>query len=1615
MNLNAMFAAAVTAGPARPAVTAGAETLSYSELDGRAKRVASQLRQLGVAPEEAVAVRMSPSAEMLVSLLGVLRAGCAYLPIELGFPERRVALMMREANVRFLLAPDGLHGTEEGIVRVGTGRIHGDGLAYITYTSGSSGTPKAVGTTHASASAYLHALAEADYVRHDDITLQVAAPSFDASIRDTLGPLLVGAHVVLPIGPEGRDPAAQRGLMLRYGVTCILGMVPTLLRLLIAEAGPPVPSLRRILVSGEPLNADDVRRARASLGSGVTVVNHYGPTECTMTTSFQVVAPGDDPGTGQVPIGAPLPGTTVYVLDEDLYPVPQGETGQLYIGGTGVTRGYLNAPEATAARFVPDPFGARPGARMYRTGDLGRCRPDGVLEYLGRVDRQLKIHGVRVEPNEVESVLLTHPGVREVAVTAVGSALCAHVGHGSNPAPSERDLREHARRALPDALVPSRYVFLPDLPHTSSGKIDHRNLPAPAPAQPTGALAMADSDQAVMLAIWRDLLAEPRLGVHDDFFAFGGDSLLALRLLSRIRREWGRAPGLGDFFAAPTVAETAAMLPDADGPADPIAVRAVPTSQGALSFAQEQLWFFEQLLPGTPMNTIPAGFLADGCLDRAALTAALQDVLTRHPTLRTCFRSDQGRPSCEPGPDQSRALGIVDLSPGADPVVAMTDLAHRPLDLEQGPLLDLTVFEDTGRTVALLLRAHHLVADAWSMELILNELSASYQARLADGEPAMSTDQMAYAEYADRQRVRFTAGEVERQMMFWREELHDAPPVLDLPLDRSRPAVRRYRGGVYTRRLPADLLTAATELARAEGTTLFMVLLTAWATLLHRYSGQDDLVIGVPMSGRTEMEYEPLVGLFVNTLPVRLRLADEPAFNDLLAQVTNATVRAMEHQDFPLERLVEELRPVRSLSHSPLFQVLADYQVAPVPQLPGLSLRPVDVHTGMARFDLSVSFIRRVDAVDAVHTFDLHLFDVATVERMCDHLTQVLTEGLRHPSRAVTRLAILSAAERNRLTGPQPPAPTNPPSVIAAFAEHVAATPERTALISGDTRITYGELSTAVERTARMLRTLGVEHETPVGVVAEAGPGLVAGLLGILAAGGAYVPLDPAYPAERLSDVLDDAGVRLILTQAGLEDRLPPGISSRVLPGFGNGPAAMLQVRPQSPDRLAYIIHTSGSTGRPKGVEVTHRGLANVLDSLARRIGFTSDDVLLAVTTISFDIAALELFLPLVSGAQVVLSSRDQARDPVLLRRLLSDSEATVIQATPTTWRALVEAPGPPVRLRVALCGGEALPADLTGRLFDLAETVVNVYGPTETTIWSSAARLDPSDPRPPSLGEPIADTRVLVLDRYLEPVPPGVVGEIYVGGAGVARGYRGRSDLTASRFLPDPHAARPGERLYRTGDRGRRDADGRLEFLGRTDRQFKIHGFRVEPGEVETVLLSHPLISGAVVTVDCSPAGTCRLVAYLVAIDRTAESVGTDVLQSFVARRLPAYMVPSVLVYLDRMPLTPNGKINLGALPEPGRMRPTLTADYVPADPGLQAGLATIWSSVLGVDAVGVHDDFFALGGNSLLAVQIMARVNDAYGTDLALNLLFSDATVAGLARRVEEEVIRQLLADPS
>ncbi len=1650
--LHELVEAQVERTPERPAVSYDGQSLTYRELDRAANRLAHRLRAAGAGPECAVGVLAERSIEMVVGLLAVLKAGAAYLPLDPDYPAERLALMTADSQVPVVLAEERLLGhlatSSEGGLRIVPldGAEAGDdrrselcagteSLAYLIYTSGSTGRPKGTMVSHRAIVNHLRWMHAALPLGASDRVLQKTSFSFDASVWELWAPLVAGVELVLARPGEQRDPEALVRRVRESGTT-VLQVVPALLGALLEAGLGECRTLRRICCGGEVLTVALAERLKRSLNA--ELVNFYGPTE----TAVEVVTwayERDDRRVG-VPLGRPVANTQIHLVDPRLRPVPVGVHGELLIGGAQVGRGYLGRPDLTADRFVPDPFSGEVGARLYRTGDLGRWLPDGVLDFLGRVDHQVKLRGLRIELGEIEAALCRHPGVSQAAVLVREERIGAWYVPAELPAggatPSAEELAVALRVDLPEFMVPSWFEALAELPLTPNGKIDRRALEAKVPTSAARAphRAPGTPKEIAVAEVWSELLGVESVGALDDFFALGGHSLMAARLAARLRDRLGVEMPLRVIFEEPTVALQAAWIEVELRRTDSVDVPALTAGLAGpaspLSFAQQRLWFLDRLEPGSNAYNMLLDLHFAGSLRPAVLALAIAEVVRRHAALRTTFEVPSG--ASEPvqvvRPAVGWTLPLADLEAldvgrrDAEAVRLAGAEVCRAFDLERLPLLRTVLLRLEPSGHRLLGALHHIVSDGQSMELLQGELGVLCQA-FASGRPSPLPElPVQYPDFALWQRSWLSGEELERQLAWWRGCLPSQAPILELPTDRPRPAVWSHRGGIASAFLPADLAAGLERLGRRHGATPFMTLLGAFAALLHRYTHQENLVVGAPVAGRSRPEVAGLIGLFVNTLALPVSLAGNSLFQELLVRVRETALQAYAYQEFPFEKLVAELVPVRDLSRNPLVQVVFALHDAPEPVRGGadLVLRAGEgAHSGTAKFDLSLHALRSAEELGLWVEYATDLFDGTTVLRLLGSLGNLLRgicdQGERVP---VQELPLLSAPERAQVAEEWSDTVTAYPraaTVHGLVEEQARRFPDRVALVGE--ALTYGELDLRAERLAARLRCLGVGPDHRVGLMAERSADLVAAMLGILKSGGAYLPLDPQSPAERLVGMLADAEVRVLVVAEGLLSSLPnlPAARPILLPlrkALSEGPVA-LERTPVDPDHLAYVMFTSGSTGRPKGVGVTHRNVVR----LVRETDYARLDpscVFLQFAPVPFDASTFEIWGPLVHGGRLALFPPG----PPDLRRLgelIEQHGVTTMFMTTGLFHQMVESHLGRLRpLRQLLTGGDVLsPAHIRRAVDGLPGTeVIAVYGPTEGTTFTTyhPVHAEGGPERPVPIGRPIANARAHVLDRSLDPVPVGVAGQLYIGGDGLARGYLARPDLTAERFVPDPfegNRGEPGTRLYATGDLARWRPDGVLEFLGRTDHQVKLRGFRIELGEIETALASHSEVESAVVVAREDLSGDKRLVAYVVPRSKSAPgSPDIAELRALVELRLPAYMMPSAFVLLSALPLTGNGKIDRRALPEPATFETTGRASTAPRTP-LEEEVAEVWRGVLGVERVGIEDTFWELGGHSLLATQVLVRVEAAFGVELPLQTLFTSPTLAGFASVLAESVL--------
>ncbi|MDQ0313148.1 amino acid adenylation domain-containing protein [Kitasatospora herbaricolor] len=1626
-----VFEAQVARTPDEVALVCGEDRLTYAELNARANRVARGLVAAGVGPEDVVALALTRSADAVTGLLGVLKAGAAYLPLDAEYPEERIAHMLGDARpalalthrawssdlagVRAVLIDDSAwqrHAGENLGPRAGAGNA-----AYVIYTSGSTGRPKGVVVDHGNL-ANLLAFHRAETVAATERAHQgerfrvalTASLSFDTSLEGFLW--LASGHELHLLGEDVRRDATAVSRYVAEAEIDVLDLTPTYAEQLIEEGLLAGRRPALLMLGGEAAGQALWNTLRAT--EGTLSYNIYGPTECTVDALFARLADGERPV-----IGAPVANTTVHVLDERLSPVPPGVAGELYLAGAGLGRGYLNRTALTAERFVACPFA--PGERMYRTGDLARWRTDGQVEYLGRTDQQVKIRGFRIELGEVEAALGAHPRVLQAAAVARtdapgGSRLVAYVV--AEPGLEAAELRAFAGASLPAYMVPAAVVLLDALPLTVNGKLDRTALPEPEYLAVAAGRAARTPREEILCGLFAEVLGLESVGIDDGFFDLGGHSLLATKLLSRVRSVLGVELGIRAVFEHPTVAGLSRQL-DSGGSARPGLVPAARPEVVPLSFAQQRLWLIDRMEGPGPLYNVPVALRLHGDVDLAALEAALADVVERHESLRTVVVEADGEP-CQlvlPAEAARPVLEVVDCRTG-DPVEALAEFAWRPFDLAGDLPVRAAALRIGAQEHLLVLVLHHIASDGWSMGPLMRDLAEAYTARTAGDRPDWQPLPVQYADYALWQRellgTEDAAGTtlLERQIAFWRESLTGLPEELELPTDRPRQAVTDHLGDRVVLPLGAELHRELLEVARAHRVTLFMVLQAGLAALLSRLGAGTDVPIGSVVAGRSDEALDELVGFFVNTLVLRTDTSGDPSFAELLARVREVDLAAYAHQDVPFERLVEELNPVRSLARHPLFQVMLILQNNESSELGLGALEVAAEPIGMraAKFDLNVileeSFTPdgRPAGLDCAIDYAVDLFDRGTVESVAGRLGRLLAAVAADPQIRVGRIELLGEEERGRILGEwNATSRAVPPALVSeVFEAQAARTPDEVALVCGEDRLTYAELNARANRVARGLVAAGVGPEDVVALALTRSADAVTGLLGVLKAGAAYLPLDAEYPAERIAHMLGDARPALALTHrawssdlAGVRAVLIDDSAWQRHTGENLGPRA-------GAGNAAYVIYTSGSTGRPKGVVVDHRSIANLLafhrtETIgAAELAHPAGRFRAALTaSLCFD-ASWDGLLWMVAGHELHLIDDEVRRDASALVRYVRDARVDALEVTPTYAEQLIEegllADRPPAVLAL---GGEAVRPSLWSELRAAQATAGhNLYGPTECTVDALFARL--ADGERPVIGSPVANSRAYVLDERLSPVPPGVAGELYLAGAGLGRGYLNRTALTAERFVACPFA--PGERMYRTGDLARWRTDGQVEYLGRTDDQVKIRGFRIELGEVEAVLARHPEVRQVTVTAREDRAGDRRLVAYC-AVTAAGPSLATE-LRRFAADALPAYMVPSAVVALDALPLNASGKVDHRALPEP---------DYTVFSTGRAARtpreeiLCGLFAEVLGLESVGIDDGFFDLGGHSLLATKLLSRVRSVLGAELGIRAVFEHPTVAGLSRQLE------------
>ncbi len=1610
------------------------ECLTYAALESASAVLAQRLQVLGIRPETRVAIALERGLELVIGVLGVLKAGGAYVPLDMNYPPERLEYILRDANIQAIVTQKALIDRLPSMSipllfldtfshavldhqPVSVAQIQPENCAYVIYTSGSTGQPKGSEVSHR---AVYHTLCE--YNQNLEIhsgmrLLQFAALGFDATVLEIFSPLYASACLVLA-QREHLEPGPLLLETLRR--TAITGAIipPSALAVL---PRAELPDLRLLLSAGEAVSA----RVVSHWAPGRRFYNAYGLTETAVCTTLALCQEDE----AAPPIGRPMGETRVlYLLDEALQPVQEGEIGGIFIGGISLARGYLGKPELTADRFLPDPFSGIEGARLYRTGDLGRYRSDGQLLFIGREDQQIKIRGFRIELGEIEAALIRHPLVREAVVIARADIpgerfLVAYfTSVQMDTQPSTQDLRAYLKVSLPDYMIPSVFVPLAFLPLTSHGKLDRRALPAPTRSESYD--APRTQNELLLTQLWETLFDQPRIGIHENFFELGGHSLLITQLVVRIQEVFGIVLPMASVFSAPTITELANSLemhqvqvsPENTPPLRAIS-RQLPLP---LSFSQEQVWFLLQLDPQNQSYNAQALIELHGKLDLEALECGLNEIVRRHEIFRTTFEERDNHPLQIIHAFLPFRLPVIDLQefqeqkrePEAERLIQAE--IRRPFVITQLPLVRWLLLRLDASTAWLLHVEHHLVHDGWSFTVFVRELLALYQAFSVHQPSPLPELPIQFADFAYWQRQWMQGDILENQIAYWKQRLAGSHPLLQLPIDRPRPPVQSSHGAALRIQLAPSLYTDLKALSQREGTTLFLTMLTALFILLYRYTGQEDICVGSGVANRRWKESEALIGMLVNTIVLRSNLSENPSFRALLQQVHTTTLEAYLYQDLPFDKLVNTLQPERNLSYNPLFQVIFGFHDSPLPdlELPDLTLKLREgLNNGSAKFDLGVVVIPRgeqhpgkkgEDSITLIWEYNTDLFQESTMQRMASCYESVLNEIVQHPDQRIADLALLSTSQREQLL-----LAWNTTEVLATpqlclhqrIEQQAERTPDACALWINGCGLTYQVLNERANQLACQLQQRGIGADQLVALYLPRSLEMVIGQLAILKAGGAYVPLDPDHPRDRLTFLLEDMRARIVLTTRSLLSSLPQQ-RERIICLVEEQQVDMREEQFSNPlcqvgpEHLAYVIYTSGSTGKPKGASILHKGVCNLVDALATRCEMRTGERVLRFASLNFDASVLEIFTALTHGACLVLAEKEQLLPDAPLLELLRAEAITWTLLPPSTLAHL-----PPTALpdlHTLFSGGEACSASVI-RNWAPGRNFYNAYGPTEASVCTTLARCTGTEISPP-LGRPLPNTQIYILDTHLQPVPDGIMGELYIGGSGLARDYLHLPDLTAERFVPHPFSQEAGARLYRTGDLVRYASDEVLEFLGRGDNQVKIRGFRIEPGEIEATLLALPAVQNAVVMAREDRPGEKQLVAYIV-LQPTA-SPDAKKLRHQIKSRLPDYMLPASLIFLDALPFLPNGKIDRRALPRPELVQSDFAGRYTEPQNELERAISAIWQEELHIEQISRDDNFFDLGGHSLAMVRVHKQMRAQLKQVCSLVDLFRYPTIDALAR---------------
>ncbi len=1666
--LHDLFQRQASLTPQAEALVFADHRFTYQQLNEQANQLAHFLSSRGVGPESLVAICINRSPQMLVALLGVLKAGAGYVPVDPNYPPQRIhwmmddlrgGLVLSEANLADRLTGFGVEvicldqlaqqldeQSRENVEAKASER----NTAYVIYTSGSTGRPKGVVIEHRSVVTFMHWVREHYSAQELSGVLAATSICFDLSVFELFGPLSWGGKVLLV---EDALSVGEMSASARREVR-LINTVPSAIREIVRVKAMPE-GVVTVNLAGEALRRVVVDEVYGQAGIQ-RVVNLYGPSEDTTYTTIEEVEREEQ---REPTIGRPVAETRLYVLDGEQEIVAVGVIGELYVGGGGLARGYLERAEQTAERFVPDRWSEEEGGRLYRTGDVVRRLGDGRIEYLGRRDGQVKVRGYRIELGEIEAAMSGVEGVKSCVVMVRESEggdkrLVGYVEVEEGREVMREEVMREMRRRVPEYMVPGEMVMMREMPQTPNGKVDRGALERMREEAGAGAGGREGEGggkerarnriEEELVEIWEEVLGGGEVGVRDKFFEIGGHSLLATQVVSRVRERMGVEVGLRSLFESPTIAEMAEIIEAnraAKAQSQTSAIKRVSRDGHLLpSFAQERLWFLDQLDSGKAIYNMSAAVQIKGKLDAAALGLCLSEMVRRHESLRTIFITKAGQPVQVIAPAQAFALPLLDLSELSYPQqqsearrIAVVE-ARFPFDLASGPLLRAVLLRTSDEDHTLVVTIHHIISDGWSIGVFFREVASLYKAFTEGSRSPLPDLPIQYADFAAWQREWMQGEALEKELSYWKQQLSGALPILELPSDRPRPPIQTFRGATVPLALTRELTESLKELSSREGATLYITLLAAFETLLYRYTGQEDITVGTPIAGRTRQEIENLLGFFVNTLVLRTDFSGRPSFQELLARVREVALGAFAHQELPFEKLVEALQPERSLSHTPLFQVMFGLQNAPAHELeiPGLTFQLLSNDSGTAKFDLTLLMEETEEGLVGTLQYNRDMFEEQSVNRLALHFITLLEAIVSDPSAHISRLKLIPDDHLHQLLVAFNHTRATYPSALLLhdlFQRQASLTPQAEALVFADHRFTYQQLNEQANQLAHFLSSRGVGPESLVAICINRSPQMLVALLGVLKAGAGYVPVDPNYPPQRIHWMMDDLRGGLVLSEANLADRLT---------GFGVEVICLDQqaelINQQSRENVessaserntAYVIYTSGSTGRPKGVVIEHRSVVTFMHWVREHYSAQELSGVLAATSICFDLSVFELFGPLSWGGKVLL-----VEDALSVGEMSASArrEVRLINTVPSAIREIVRVKAMPEGVVTVNLAGEALRRVVVDEVYGQAgiQRVVNLYGPSEDTTYTTIEEVEREEQREPTIGRPVAETRLYVLDGEQEIVAVGVIGELYVGGGGLARGYLERAEQTAERFVPDRWSEEEGGRLYRTGDVVRRLGDGRIEYLGRRDGQVKVRGYRIELGEIEAAMSGVEGVKSCVVMVRESEGGDKRLVGY-VEVEEGREVMREEVMREM-RRRVPEYMVPGEMVMMREMPQTPNGKVDRGALE---RMREEAGAGAggregegggkERARNRIEEELVEIWEEVLGGGEVGVRDKFFEIGGHSLLATQVVSRVRERMGVEVGLRSLFESPTIAEMAvailqhqaDQMDSAEIDQVLAD--